>query len=141
MSTKTFHDDDRKLEVQENEGQINLYIEGEINELGINLAPSDAPALALAILEAAGHRPVAYDPERLAGDDLLAYIAHRLAVHVGDEAKRTAKAKDKAELEAEALELYKAAYPVHADWDWKSVANTDKWLAVARRAREMKAEK
>lgn len=114
---------------------------------GIAFDSTTAPALALAILEAAGHRPVAYDPERLSGDDLLAYIAHRLAVHVGDEAKRTAEAEAQAKLEAEALDYWKAynraVDPANFDdvqWGDLMPATQSKWLAVARKAREMAKE-
>ena len=150
--SKTFEgfSSDRELEVRgaEDGSQVDLRIRRAgtgIFTVGIAIAPSDAPALALAILEAAGHRPVAYDPERLSGDDLLAYIAHRLAVHVGDEAKRTAEAEAQAKLEAEALELMNAqreagGLPTCATWDGFSDGVRVIWLAVARRAREMAKE-
>ncbi|MFI8412828.1 hypothetical protein ACIGB6_10160 [Paeniglutamicibacter gangotriensis] len=110
------------------------------SSLDIIIAKADAPALALSILEAAGHRPAAYDPERLSGDDLLAYIAHKLAVHVGDEVKRAKEAADREELEGEALELsnaWRASYDIDPLSSWDQVASPGVFVALARKAREI----
>lgn len=87
--------DSRYLEVSRGSamGDVNLVV-AVPNRMGVGICipHDDLPALCLAILEAGGHRPVAYGPECLSGNDLLAYIAHKLAVHVSDEAKRTEEA-------------------------------------------------
>ena len=55
----------------------------------------------------------------------------------------TAEAKEQAKLEAEALELYNVCMTGHSLSSFNGLGGAlrDQWLAVARRAREMRAEK
>lgn len=116
----------------------------------IDLAPSDAPALALAILEAAG--VVHHDPddtpyeksERTENMGALNMSAFYLAKHVNDTEKAEFLAKEQAELEAEALELRNAYMNqigrTNVAWDDMSEEQQEIWLAVARKARELAEE-
>lgn len=100
------------------------------------LNPSDAPALALAILEAA------YGEDQPAPNKIgEAWAA--LYAHIAEEESRAAEAKELAELEAEALDLFNTARATRDidPLEWDEVADKDTWVAVARRAREMRAEK
>lgn len=104
---------------------------------GISVAPSDAPALALAVLEAAGW------PEEASNS-----VTHSIMTGLSDvlsiQERIATEAKEQAELEAEALELWASFQGLPADQ--YTFANLEDhaqrcWLAVARRAREMRAEK
>ena len=94
-----------------------------------------APALALAILEAAGHvRDACSDND---ADVAMEWLHSAIA----RQAKQSAEAKEQAELEAEALELANAFNKT--DWDFfpcNRTVEAHQWLAVARRAREMSKE-
>lgn len=137
--SKTFKStmtDNRELEVDVIFSNPRLLIKESGNgRSGFVFAPSDAPDLALAILEAAG---VPWNV-----DTALGRAAVELDKHVTTEAKRTAEARELAELEAEALGLYLACFPNHAVHSFAQLRGKtgDQWLAVARRAREMRAEK
>lgn len=110
--------------------------------------PKDAPALALAILEAAGYRE-----ERKRGWDVLnsadeniAQAMRYLSKGIEIQKRTTADAKEQAELEAEALELCDSARLANGrfkigNFGLMKDAEKTTWLAVARRAREMRAEK
>lgn len=103
----------------------------------IDLAPSDAPALALAILEAAG------TPMNL--DVSLGKALYHLDAHVTLQAKATAEAKEQAELEAEALDFLNAvrdATGAKALSGFPAYASGIKshYLIIARKAREMAKE-
>ena len=99
------------------------------------VSSSDAPALALAILEAAGVAATPFDegPETEPGHAVWA-----LRHHVQEQARATAEAKEREQLETEALELYRAHW--HDRSDWAQVEHKDQWLAVARKARELNKE-
>ena len=106
------------------------------NNLYTQIAPSDAPALALAILEAAGIDDADSGNTSCAVADLRTYVAMVERI--------TAEAKEQAELEAEAFELRRAYLEGRAGFDsWNELtdAERDHWLAVARKAREMRTEK
>lgn len=121
---------------------------------GIYLNSSDAPALALAILEAAG--VVHHDPEdtpyekseRTENMGALNMSAFYLAKHVNDAEKAEFLTKEQPELEAEALELFRASQCIRTDGMYVSVPSfaelsdpsKTKWLAVARKAREINKE-
>lgn len=115
----------------------------------VDLAPSDAPALALAILEAAGVETVNHTVRGLGNPDWLEGIAHSLQLHIEHEAKLTAAAKAEAEemakLEAEALDLYNARIlflggEALTSFEKLNQDSKGMWLAVARRAREINKE-
>lgn len=116
--------------------QVDLLIrrsDRAITSTGIAIAPSDVPALALAILEAAG-----WPNEYLVTTEILRRLRefdeHLKAIET--------EAKDKAELEAEALELFNVKHGTDLD-DWKYADRSvvSGWVSVARKAREMRAEK
>ncbi|MGP9727929.1 hypothetical protein [Glutamicibacter sp. AOP3-A1-12] len=144
MTTKTFKSatrpEERRIKVSTSDKKnLHLTITGDANA-GIQLAPSDAPALALAILEAAGLPDV--------DDDWLGEAVMGLRRHIQIRDKRAAEAKDQAELEAEALELFKASGTYGSDRIFLQFSHLDDhiqkaWLAVASRARELggRAEK
>lgn len=104
------------------------------------LDPSEAPALALAILEAAG---VEATPN--AGAIALGTVVSDLQRLIAEQERATAEARELAELEAEALELLNVRRKFEgieqADaLDDMPKATRDIWLAVARRARELAKE-
>lgn len=97
---------------------------------------TEAPALALAILEAAG-----FD-----GDENMftGLAVANLRDHVEEQERATSEAKEQAKLEAEALKLFQAwrkshHLPMVEDWDMTPSFKPE-WLAVARRAREINKE-
>jgi len=105
----------------------------------INLDASDVPALALAVLEA-----VFGDDQPAPNKIGEAWAA--LYVHIAEQERATAEAKGQAELEAEALELYRAAYDARglasvSEFRLLSEKQKTEWLAVARKAREMRNKK
>lgn len=106
----------------------------------IAIDPSHAPALALAILE------VAHGSDQPAPGKIgEAWSA--LYVHIAEQERATAEAEAQAKLEAEALELCNAwreanGYDALSSFsDGAPIGAMAEWLAVARRAREMRAEK
>lgn len=140
MSSKTFKSvvHGSSIQVHDNgEGVfIGLLREDSITR-GTTLSKSDAPALALAVLEAAG----------VAESSDAGVAANYLRLHISEQERAKAEAREQAELEAEALELFntrqKAIYG-DACTTYKEFATDNAkqtWLAVARRAREMRAER
>lgn len=109
---------------------------------GIVIAPSDVPALALAEMDAAG-----YVESEHAGDwPHFNRAMFYLRLGIEEQEREASKAKEQAELEAEALDLYNTAREEMAASTYGTYEQLDnhsrrKWLAVARRAREMRAEK
>lgn len=106
------------------------------SDTSIHIAPSDAPALALAILEAANHDM---------GSEVSLAVEY-LERYTEAVAEKEAEAKEQAKLEAEALELCDSARHAHGrfkigNFGLMKDAEKTTWLAVARRAREMRAEK
>lgn len=94
--------------------------------------PKDAPALALAVLEAAG----------VAESSDAGVAAGYLRSHIAEQERTTAEAKEQAELEAEALELRNEFTGRTAtEWAYPTTTAKEGWIAVARKAREMRAEK
>lgn len=137
MINKTFNSDStdgRALEVGRNGERTWLNIrEFDLENTMFILAPSDAPALALAILEAAGGR------DALGIDVGNAMID--LHECVSEQERANAEAKEQEELEAEALELFNTSRLERGldELDWVRVTPRERaeWLAVARRAREI----
>lgn len=103
------------------------------------LNPSEAPALALAILEAAGVEP---DREPLECQVSLGTIVADLQATIKHGEALAAAARERAELEAEALMLANSAVlavgnPPYPSIEHMSDTSLRKWLAVARKAREL----
>lgn len=154
MTSKTFksafEDSSYRLEVCKNAGaeHASLWILGcGSASTSIAIADKDAPALALAILEAAGVVPVQRDYESY--DDgtpaHLQAVAYFLKQHNEARERATAEARERAELEAEALELFKASGAYGSDRLFLKFSDLEEttqsaWLAVARRARELAKE-
>lgn len=112
----------------------------------VDIAPSDAPALALAILEAAGYS----EDDRKASNPLcvteFASAIIKLAEGIENQERIAAEAEAQAKLEAEALELMNvrlraSGTTVHLTKATVDPVALEGWLAVARRAREMRTEK
>jgi len=81
---------------------------------------------------------------RIKLEDMPEILRALADVTAGAEAE--VEAKEQAELEAEALDLFNASQkaigaPPHSSVDAMGSDVNHKWLAVARRAREMRAEK
>lgn len=144
MTSKTFKsalDSPVTLEVERETHPAGVYL--TIGQATILLGASDAPALALAILEAAGVEAF--------GAGYLNKAVDCLQLHAREQERATAEATERAELEAEALELFNAAEDVPARVSEPAVESfegmpryvRERWLAVARRAREIggRAEK
>ena len=109
----------------------------------IDLKTETAPAIALAILEAAGVEARSIPSARLGTSEHLSDTAYELSTYIEKQQRATAEAKEQAELEAEAFELRRAYLEGRARFDsWNELtdAERDHWLAVARRAREMAKE-
>lgn len=146
--SKTFNGfaSDRELTVKgyDDSSQVDLLVRRSptgFGVTGIAIALSDAPALALAILEAAGVKDTSTGG--LITHDRVAVT--NLKIHIEKQAKRTTEAKERAELEAEALELVNAAVIECGNPPYPSVERMGekvlrRWLAVARRARELAKE-
>ena len=126
------------LEVEESTLRQGFYL--TIGQNTILLAPSDASALMQAIVECLP--PL---PDFVRDGSYEAYMA--VVVEYLDRAVRaleyeTAKAKEQAELEAEALELYNARISflggeALTSFEELNQANKDIWIVVARKAREL----
>lgn len=110
----------------------------------VRYTPDESAKFALAILEAAG-----FEDSSSGGHITGARIAvGDLKRHVKMQERITAEVKDQAELEAEALELWLAYKEITHSFQnhevkfstLDSLAQTE-WLAVARKARELRAEK
>lgn len=139
MTSKTFEglDGTRLLHIKNLGKHVTMSIEvpGQVH-MGITFDPASIPALALAELEAAGW------PER-ESTSVTRTILSDLSRVVEFQEHVTAEAKEQAELEAEALELWATfqGLPVQ-DYTFAELDDHGQitWLAVARRAREMAKE-
>ena len=143
--SKTFknaHTVHGKMTVREDGGCVSVSVNMDSpSDTIIHISPSDAPALALAVLEAAG-----FEDSSSGGHITGARIAvGDLKRHVKMQERATAEAKEQAELEAEALELCNEfiedmGYDRVDSWDGSVPSKKEAWLAVARRAREIAKE-
>ena len=128
--SKTFknaHTVHGKMTVREDGGCVSVSVNMDSpSDTIIHLAPSDAPALMQAIAECLP--PI---PDIVRDGSYEAYMA--VVVTYLDKAVRALEAE--AELEAEALELFKAGFP---DCVEPPEIQRDMWIAVARKAREMR---
>ena len=98
---------------------------------GVSIPRSEAPAAALAILEAAGIGQGICELSNLA--DIL-YLLRR---HIKTETEAKAKAVDEAKLDAEAEQLLNAGHQTN---DVKA-GDVEFWRRIARKARELHAPK
>jgi len=135
--------DSRRVRIESRPEGPNLWISDNSwgSDYGITLAPSDAPALCLAILEAAGYVDLA------AGGKFsrISNAIYLLREHIELEARDAAAEADRVALEQEALALVNAKrafykLPTVASWDGFQDGAQDEWLAVARAARELNKE-
>ncbi|MGP5023301.1 hypothetical protein ACTXIU_17170, partial [Glutamicibacter arilaitensis] len=108
----------------------------------IDLKTETAPALALAILEAA------IPKGQISVSAAMADSLHALRDEVKRIDERNAAVREQAELEAEALKLWLACRAVSNKYQTEDIKFSDldaieqaEWLAVARKAREIGAEK
>lgn len=150
MTNKTFSYEDEEIQITglPVSKAISIYVlDEDEDEVQIDFPMADAPALMQAIAKCLP--PL---PEIVRDGSYEAYMA--VVVEYLDKAVRaleyeSTKAKEKAELKAEALELFNAwreagnSTPLT---DWGTLIDTsvgDYWLAVARKAREIggRAEK
>lgn len=136
---KSVTDNESELDVRANDCGVFIAFSraGQIRQAS-TFAPSDAPALALAILEAAGHGKASDSSRLMQAFDLI-------ELHVAKQERITAEAKEQAELEAEArdfYDVYRSAdnWP-YQDWVMLEALYKAQFIAVASRAREMRAEK
>lgn len=143
-----FDDSNYRLELCKNAGaeHISLWIVGGGSDsASIAVAHKDMPALALAILEAAGYS----EDDRKVSNPLyateFASAMTKLADGIELQERATAEAEAQAKLEAEALMLANSAVlavgnPPYPSIEHMSDTSLRKWLAVARRAREINKE-
>ena len=129
---KSVTDNESELDVRANDCGVFIAFSraGQIRQAS-TFAPSDAPALALAILEAAGW------PE-CEPTSVTHTILSDLNRVVELQERANAEAKERAELEAEALAFYEAFTGYTHVTALDEATPIDKWLAVARKAREMR---
>lgn len=142
MTSKTFEgvDGTRLLHIKNLGKYVAMSIEvpGQVH-MGITFDTASIPALALAELEAAGLTVAKGDVKQDSFEDLMIDASLHLKCAIRLQERATAEAKEQAELEAEALELYRTFYC--SDASWVDVFKKETWLAVARKAREIGAEK
>lgn len=103
----------------------------------VRYTPEESAKFALAILEAAG----------VTESSDAGVAAQYLRARMAEQEQATAEAKEQAELEAEAFNLYRAYMAVQSpmsiigDWQMLAEITKEKWLAVARKSREIGAGK
>ena len=148
MSNKTFEgvDGTRLLHIKKLGKHVTMSIEvpGQVH-MGITFDPASIPALALAELEAAGHKEEQGNETTEAAHHFGMALLH-LRLGIKEQEYITAEAKEQAKWEAEALGLYNARIlflggEALTSFEKLNQDNKDMWLAVARKAREMRAEK
>ena len=138
---------DRVLVVEGYHGAPYLEIvDGGGDMKSFRLDKSDAPAVALAILEAAGVEP---DREPLECQVSLGTIVADLQGTIQYAEALASANREQAELEAEALELFNTLQTeIHGNlgpnWvpvtEFPNIETKRKWLAVARKSRELNKE-
>lgn len=122
---------------------IHLSIKDGDPLVGIFLANEDAPAVVLAILEAAG--VVRYPAESfgIGTDEHLRDIAYELGRYVGVQEEKAKESADREALEAEALRLHDAwRSELHnmttTAWGELGDSHRAAWIGVARAARAVR---
>lgn len=118
------------------------YTEDEDAEHIATFDPASIPALALAELEAAGYKEAQGNETTEAAHHFGMAMLH-LSLGIKEQDYITAEAKEQAELEAEALELLNVVREArgikpHLTAGEASPEAMNEWLAVARKAREMR---
>lgn len=140
MTSKTFksHSELAKtISVTRSQGRVLVEIEDPKHLIAINVSDTDAPALALAILEAAGVKPVGYPGNSTI---TLGSVVGDLALVIAEQERATAEARERAELEAEALELRNEYFDKECAWSDINDVGQALWLRMARKARELAKE-
>lgn len=110
----------------------------DVDDVGMQIPDELAPALALAILEAAGVEPLA-SPDAMPGTPgHVRDIAHSLRGYIRQRDEATKEAADQKELETEALTLCRVMWDnPNQQWEPMSPKAKTTWLAMASTAREM----
>lgn len=99
--------------------------------------PEEAAKLGLAVLEAAGVQDTSTGGHITGPRIAMAELKH----YVKREDEKAAEARERAELEAEALELFNVNQGINLpDWGKADRAVISSWVRVARRARELAKE-
>ena len=105
------------------------------------LQGDDAPALALAILEAAGVEARSIPSARIGTSEHLSDTAYELSTYIEKQQRATAEAKEQSELETCALEMLNALRKHYGkperSWEDTHVEVREEFLVLARRAREL----
>ena len=138
--SKTFNSDNelaKTISITRSQGRVLVEIEDPKHLIAINLSDNNAHALTLAILEAAGVVPE-NRVFREGSDEHLQCIAYDLTRYLERSAERAVEVMELAELEAEALGLYKAHTGYTHAKSLSETAFPERWLSVARKAREMR---
>lgn len=124
------------LEIADTPAGIRITVKEEDRIVSGWFNPVQGAGISLAVLEAAG----------VAESSDEGVAAQYLRASIAKQERATAEAEAQAKLEAEALELLNAhreatGNPTVASWDGFTSATKSNWLAVTRKAREMRAEK
>lgn len=96
------------LMVGESDGEVLVRVHFGNTHKGVLIDQSDVPALALAILEAAGVKVQHHPHAHATSPEFLELIAHSLTLQIQGTAAKAKVAADREALDAEALALYKA---------------------------------
>ena len=149
MTSKTFKSaeyDNRELEVDVLFGNPRLLVKDfDGDSKGFIFGKADAPALALAILEAAGVEARHHSAYENGTPEAMEHIAQALTDEIGIAEAAITEAKEQAELEAEALEFMNAvrdatgANPL-TGFPADASGIKSHYLIIARKAREMAKE-
>lgn len=148
MTSKTFknrvsvRDAESVLEITDTPAGVRFTVSEEDRIVSGWFNPDQGAEIALATLESAGYT----DSSKGGIIDKVSNAMFLLKEHVKKQERSTAEARERAELEAEALELVNAhreatGNPLAESLDGLLYNAKETWLAVARRAREMRAEK
>lgn len=137
---KSVTDNESELDVSANDCGVFIAFSraGQIRQAS-TFAPSDAAELMLAIGDTL---PVPDMVREGSYEHFLGSAIHCLAKAVKAKESEAAEARERAELEAEALELCNAhrkacGSPTATTWDDLTLGAKENWLAVTRKAREI----
>lgn len=123
---------------------ITFHTEDGSASVGVYLDPADSPAIALAVLDAAGIEPELHEHPDIP-DLTAAQLAETGAWYLRKSVKRAeSESKDRAEeaeLEADAEELFSAFTLAGGTWATVHGDHRKRWVAAARRARELAKER
>lgn len=145
MISKTFdnHGNTRKLHIESaSRGFVLLKIEFGGHEEYFTVSNDIVPSISLALLESAG-----YDPSEESKGEAYACFAnatHYIRSGLEIQEREATEAKEQSKMEAEALDYWKAFHNatnqgIADDVRWSDLMpeTQTKWLAVARKAREV----